>query len=524
MNYKLLKKFRVVFSLITLIIFTLIFVDIKHLIPEEFIQAALFFQFVPSVIKIFEVFTIAGLGFLLVMLLNLLFGRVYCSFLCPLGILQDVLSYLSLKFRKKKRYKYTYSKPHSILRYSLLGVSIISALSGAMLIINLLDPYSIFGRLANSWAKPVVVGGNNLISNTLAKFDNYAVFPYDFAHFDIITFGISGIVLIALLVMATKHGRLYCNTVCPVGTLLGLLSKKSLFKIQFVEENCTSCSLCQKSCKSECIDYKEFSVDHSRCVDCFNCVSACKDNALVFAPVRAKKTGEGNPKTDESKRAFIAKSISFLLGFTFIGKHLFGQSVPQPEKDTTIPEEKNFPVTPPGSHSITHFTDKCTACHLCVSACPTQVLQPSWFQYGIFGLMQPHMDYHAGFCNFECKVCGDICPNGAILPMELETKKQTQLGVAQFIKESCVVYTDETDCGACSEHCPTKAVKMVPYKGSLTIPEMEQEICIGCGACEYACPTRPYRAIYVDGNDVQILAEKPKVEEQEVEVLDDFPF
>jgi formate hydrogenlyase subunit 6/NADH:ubiquinone oxidoreductase subunit I len=134
------------------------------------------------------------------------------------------------------------------------------------------------------------------------------------------------------------------------------------------------------------------------------------------------------------------------------------------------------------------------------------------------------MDPAAGYCNFDCTVCGEVCPTGAILPLTVEQKQVTQVGEVRFIKENCVVYTDETLCGACSEHCPTKAVEMVPYKGDLNIPEVNPEICVGCGACEHACPVRPHRAIYVDGLAVQQIAKKPEVKESKEGSLEEFPF
>ena len=135
------------------------------------------------------------------------------------------------------------------------------------------------------------------------------------------------------------------------------------------------------------------------------------------------------------------------------------------------------------------------------------------------------MDFLASYCNFECIICSEVCPTGAILPIDLEEKKLIQLGISIFIKENCIVHTDEKDCGACSEHCPTKAVNMVPYKNGLTIPEVTEDICIGCGACEYACPTTP-KSIYVDGNPVHKQAKEPVMEALETEGLpvDDFPF
>jgi ferredoxin-type protein NapF len=190
----------------------------------------------------------------------------------------------------------------------------------------------------------------------------------------------------------------------------------------------------------------------------------------------------------------------------------------------TFSKRIEYPVTPPGSVSQHHFTRACTACHLCVSACPTGVLQPSLFEYGLAGMMQPFMDYDVDFCNYECTRCSEICPNGAILPLTAEEKLTTQIGVVRFEKHNCIVHTDGTACGSCSEHCPTQAVKMVPYIGELTIPEIIPDICIGCGACEYACPVTPYKAIVVDGHLEHAIAQKPEETELEEKPLEDFPF
>jgi len=113
--------------------------------------------------------------------------------------------------------------------------------------------------------------------------------------------------------------------------------------------------------------------------------------------------------------------------------------------------------------------------------------------------MQPMLSFEKGFCNYDCTICSDVCPSGALLPLTLEQKHVTQMGQVQFIIENCIVHTDGTSCGACSEHCPTQAVSMIPYKNDLTIPHINTEICVGCGGCEYVCPTMPYKAIYVEG-------------------------
>jgi ferredoxin len=147
-------------------------------------------------------------------------------------------------------------------------------------------------------------------------------------------------------------------------------------------------------------------------------------------------------------------------------------------------------------------------------------------EYGLKGFLQPRMDYHTSYCDYDCTICTEICPSGALTKQDQKDKHTTQLGKAIFIKKNCIVFTEDTDCGACSEHCPTKAVNMVEFRSNLWIPDVDTDICVGCGACEHMCPTSPHKAIYVDGNPVHLKVEEPKEEEVEMEVdqEEDFPF
>lgn len=533
MKYSSLKKIRVIISIVFFALITLTFIDYRNLLPEEFAKSVLYLQFIPSLLKFINLLSVSVLGFIIVLVLTGLFGRIYCSSICPLGVFMDIVSYISKKIYGKKK-KYRFKKAHNILRYSLLAVTIIFFITGSVYFIMLLDPYSNFGRILTYFLNPLVILLNNGVAGILENFEIYSIFPVPIQHLSFKLWLYPLLVLIVVTWMSFTEGRLFCNTICPVGSFLGLISKFSLFKIQFDKNNCTLCGRCTRVCKANCIDFKEQEIDHSRCVDCFNCLSVCRDGAINFTIKRkgnydsekekipVKKLSEKEDKNDNNKRKFLTLLLSLFAGSTL------GSVNPVKEeeyKDSTIPEDKEFPVTPPGSLSIRNFTHNCTACSLCVSACPSDVLQPSFKEYGITGMMQPYMDYHTGYCNFECTRCTDICPTGAILPVKEDDKKTIQMGIAKFVKENCIVHVEKTDCGACSEHCPTKAVKMVPYENDLLIPEVTDDICVGCGACEFACPTTPFKAIYVDGHSVHEVAKEPEEEKLEQPVgEDEFPF
>lgn len=519
MNQRIWKRVRLFIGLIFLLCITLLFLDTWDIIPEKWYNYLLYLQFTPSLLKFISVLSFSVLGFLIVLVLTLIFGRVYCSAICPLGLFQDVVSRVGGWFNRKNR-RYKYRKPLNVLRYGFLGITALLLLLGMIQLVLLLDPYSIFGRTVSYFMKPVLVGANNLGAGLLKLVDVYTLAKLDLQPIPFLTYLIPLFFLILVVRLAWKYGRLYCNTVCPVGTLLGFLSRYSLLKVRMNESSCTKCGRCAAACKAQCIDFRKMQIDYSRCVACFNCLPVCKDEAIAFGMKPAVPAEEGGSTPDMNKRRNMAGLVGILAGMSTLTR---GQNVPVPTQDTRVKEDKIYPVSPPGSVSIDNFTSQCTACSLCVTACPTHVLQPSFKQYGLAGMMQPHMDYHAGFCNFECVKCSEVCPTGAILPIALEAKKLTQLGKAIFIQDNCIVRTDNTDCGACSEHCPTKAVHMIPYKDNLVIPEVDTSICIGCGACEYACPTKPYKAIFIDGNAQHKDAEKPDVEEK-VEAPEEFPF
>jgi len=516
-----LKKIRIIVALVFFIFTIFIFLDFRKLLPDKLYEAITYLQFIPSLLKFISVLSLSVLGFIIILVLTAFFGRVYCSAICPLGILQDVILWFKKKTKKKFRYKF--SGPVDYLRYPFLALPVVAYLAGTVFFISLLDPFSNFGRIFSDFFQPAYFGLNNIGAKILEKINIFFLYPEEISLASWLTYIFPLFFLTLVLWMSLKQGRLYCNTICPVGALLGLLSRISLFRIRINEDRCTKCGQCSFVCKSTCISIKNLSVDFSRCVGCYNCISICPEDAIKY--MVPKQRSAIDTKADQGRRKVISAIVLIVIGIFGLRRSLRAQDVPENKYPTEIEPEKHFTVTPPGSLGIQHFTSTCTACHLCVSACPTQVLQPSLFEYGITGIMQPYMDYETNYCNFECVICSEICPTGAILSLSAEAKKTIQIGQVNLILENCVVYTDQTSCGSCSEHCPTQAVRMVPYIGELTIPEIKPEICVGCGACEHACPTKPFKAIYVDGHYEHQVAQKPEVEELEQPSLEeDFPF
>ena len=350
---KHLKIIRVIISVVFLVLFSALFVDFREWIPTKWVDGIVFLQFVPSVIKFITVQALAATGFVVVLLLTALFGRVYCSVICPLGILQDVFSWISKKTGLIKRYKF--KKALDYLRYPLLALTVVFLLAGSLFLLNLLDPYSGFGRIFSDIIRPGIIVANNGLAGLLEKMNVYFLYRLSL---DLITWrtALIPILSLALIVwLSLFFGRLYCNTVCPVGTLLGLLSRVSLFRIRMDASTCTKCGKCSFACKSSCIRVKDLKVDHSRCVACYNCISVCPEGSIKYE-LSVRRPVEHARGTDVSKRDFIGKTLFYGAALAGLSRKGLGQDGTE-KLPGSIPNKKNHPVSPPGSVSLKHFTD-----------------------------------------------------------------------------------------------------------------------------------------------------------------------
>lgn len=451
-----LKLVRVCFASVVFVAFTLLFLNMGGVFDKALGWLPKF-QFWPAVLAL-------NIGVLVLLLaLTILFGRVYCSFLCPLGIMQDGIYAIRTAGAKKKKFQQSYSPALNILRYVILALFLGAAAFGIGATAYLVEPYSIFGRMVASFTgKSMVIGI------------------------------ISAVTFAVIAVLVWKSGRSWCNTICPVGSILGLLSRWSIFKPVIDQSKCVDCGLCAKGCRASCIDAANHKIDTSRCVVCFDCIGNCNSGAISF------RSSIGKPAEAPGRRAFITAS-AFAIGAASLkaqeGHGALGALVERKNPD------RKTPIVPAGSKSLKNFDDHCVGCQLCVEACPNNVLRPSLDPQRF---MQPQMNFEKGFCRPECNACSRVCPAGAIVELLPEEKTAVSIGHAVYNTELCVVRTDDVDCGNCARHCPAGAISMVKSEelGGRRIPVVNPERCIGCGHCEYVCPSRPVSAIHVEGNEV----------------------
>ena len=491
----MLKNIRRISAAFLFIFITLLFLDISGSLHRWFGWLAKI-QFWPAVLAL-------NVGVIIALvLLTLLFGRIYCSVICPLGVFQDIIAAL-----RRKKNRYAYSPEKRWLRYGVLVVFLVCCFAGINIVVSLLDPYSSYGRFVTHLFGPLYAAGNNLLASIAEHFNSYAFYSADVWLKSLPAVVVSAVIVLAVSLLAWLGGRTYCNTICPVGTMLSLLARFSLFRITFDKDKCRKCGKCSRNCKAACIDFKNMSVDYSRCVACGNCLEHCNFDALHYCvPLKKRAVSTVSDDTvDKGKRSFL-----LWLGAA-TAMTTFSQTKKKVDGGLAAIEEKKEPtratkITPPGSVSARHFAQHCTACQLCISECPNGVLRPD---NGLENFLQPRMSYERGFYRPECHRCSEVCPTGAIQPITLEEKSSTQLGHAVWLKDNCIPVRDGVSCGNCERHCPTGAIEMVPLdeddENSPLIPTVNEIRCIGCGACENVCPARPFPAIYIEGYEVHHL-------------------
>lgn len=490
----MLKYLRRLIAVLSIITLTLLFVDFTGTVAVHWSWLAKI-QLVPALLAV-NALAVVGL-----VVLTLIFGRLYCSVICPMGIFQDIVERIRhwVAPKKKKRLGlYRYEPERRTWRYVVLGLFIVLLIIGQFAVIatslaGILDPYSAYGRIAGQFFVPLWREGALTVADAAAAKDVYILAGYPPQwYFSLGVTIVAALTAVTVIVFAWRTGRGYCNTICPVGTLLGFLSRYSLLKPVIDTDKCNLCGTCGRKCKSKCIDTKNHSIDYSRCVVCFDCLNNCSQGAISYKVRRGEKHASADAKPDQTGRR------NFIIGTAVVAGTLAVKAGGKTGDGGFAPLKAKQPVpgtvhpVPAGAISIKHLRSHCTACQLCISECPNQVLRPS---ASFAAFMQPEMMFNNGYCHTDCNRCSEICPAGAIKPIDLPAKAVTKIGTAIVNPDICISASQGVNCGSCSRHCPVGAIQMVETAEGTLRPVVDESACIGCGSCEYHCPVGTVESI-----------------------------
>ncbi|MDZ7725864.1 MAG: 4Fe-4S binding protein [candidate division KSB1 bacterium] len=436
------------------------------------------------------------------LLLTIPLGRFFCGWICPLGTTIDATDKMFKRKHKKPATRFR-SWKFFILAF-VLAASVFS-----VQLIWFFDPIALFTRTMTTVIYPAFSFVLFGLFNTLFSWgvlENAVYTTFDFAQRTVLPFeqplfyqslGVFA-VFVVIIGLGVVSRRFWCRNLCPLGALLGLFSKWRLTQ-RYVSQACTHCSQCQKSCRMNAIE-DDYTINNTvECIECADCVAVCPPNAVSY---RFGKN-PGLNEIDFSKRHFLQAGAAGLAGVAV---------VKTAQADVY---NKGKAIRPPGAIEENRFLDKCIRCEECVKICASTggCLQPALLETGWEGMWTPVSVPRKGYCEFNCNMCGQVCPTGAIQELALEKKKTIKLGQAYFDKSRCIPWYSQEDCLVCEEHCPVsdKAIKFderdtVGPDGSprtVKFPYLEENLCIGCGICENKCPVVGKPGIFVTASGNQ---------------------
>jgi len=427
--------------------------------------------------------------------ITIIFGRVFCSWICPMGSLLD-LFHKCVSVKKYTRTSFPEIKNHVLI------ISLVSALFGVQLA-GYIDPFAILFRGLAFVVDPVIticVTGSfdylylnapewlSNISEPIYQFLKNFLLPYQSAVF--VSTGISFGIFITVFVLEKFEQRFWCKKICPLGALLSIISRFSFLK-RFPNKVCANCKACERRCRMDAFDAQGDHIDN-RCSRCLSCYQVCSQNSVNFS---FKFFHRHARQINISRRHFV--------GSTIIGAVL--PIINAVDAKNKLPHP--YLLRPPGAINENKFEDLCIRCGECMKVCITNALQPTLLETGWAGMFSPKVIPRLGYCEFNCYLCGQVCPTGAIQELTLDQKHKTVIGKAVFDKNRCLPYAQLTPCIVCEEHCPVynkaihyKSVVVKDNNGNnleIKQPYVIEDRCIGCGICENKCPVPDEAAIRV---------------------------
>jgi polyferredoxin/formate hydrogenlyase subunit 6/NADH:ubiquinone oxidoreductase subunit I len=439
-----------------------------------------------------------------VLVMTFFLGRIFCGFICPLGTIHHVVSWVKPYLKGERMIRANQRAPSQKVKYFVLIALLVSALAGLNLS-GLLDPIAMLFRSMGLAFVPGIGTGLREVFDLLAKSEikvlnllSYGaevfvspVFGYDPKAYQTAWF--IGVVFLVILFLNRVRPRFWCRTLCPLGALLGICSRFSVVELEKDREKCTDCKLCSKGCQGAASPRPGQEWQAAECLLCFNCFDSCPEGALSF---RFKWWPKVERRPDMGRRAVLGGLVAGI-SLPFLGR-LDGQV--HKVADARL-------IRPPGSLPEKDFLRLCQRCGLCMKVCPTNVINPTLSEAGMAGFWTPHLIMILGYCEYSCTLCGSVCPTGAIREISGKEKidRPIKIGSVYLDRGRCLPWSGNGPCIVCEEHCPTspKAIYfregVVPRPDGkdlrLQLPYVDLKRCVGCGICEYKCPVKGRPAI-----------------------------
>ncbi|MBF0329995.1 MAG: 4Fe-4S binding protein [Nitrospirae bacterium] len=481
-----LKNIRLLYAAFFLVLF-IVLVGITSFRSMKGYQVALFLELDPLVAlsSFLTSWTVyKGLSLSLIIIVGtMIFGRFFCSWICPMGIINQIAGNIFNKLRAVDLIKMNAYRVLYRFKYYVLALLLVLAAFGTIQT-GLLDPIPF---ITKAFAVSVYPAVNYWSGGFYLK---QPVFQGGF---------LLAVIFIAVLFANRFINRFWCRSLCPLGALLGLLSFKPLLQIWRDTTKCNDCMKCVQNCHGACDPHA--SLRTSECMVCMNCISDCPENAMHYG--LPKDTSSVHAPLDVNRRRLIETAVFGTIMFPMMRSVITSKTVSQ-----------HSVIRPPGSIAEGDFLRRCIKCGECMKVCPTNVIQPALLEAGFEGIWTPILLNKIGYCEYNCVLCSRVCPTGAIVPLTVEKKigkppaqKPVKIGIAFYDRGRCLPWSMHTECIVCEEVCPTSPkaiwfqdVEMQMRDGTTKVfkrPYMDPELCIGCGICENKCPVRDKPAVRV---------------------------